>query len=296
MTGETQAPEGKPITIAARDGYPLAATVFEPAGAAKGAVLIASATGVPASFYDKFASFLAGRGYRVVTFDYRGIGRSAPERLRGFKMRARDWGEQDLAAMLDWTAADAPGGKAFLIGHSIGGQLVALLDNHDRIAGLIGIGAQAGALRLWSGRVRIGFALLTYAYIPILTRLLGYFPSRVVGMGEPLPKGMALDWAGWCRSPNYVLDMKGGPGRAHVEALAAPVIAYGISDDYLATPRPVDVWLAWFANAPKERRHVTPEDLGETAVGHFRPFRLGAQSPLWQEVAGWLDARAEQMR
>lgn len=296
MNDAAQWYHGTPVTIPARDGYPLAATVFEPAGEAKGAVLIAPATGAPARFYGRFAAFFAANGYRAVTFDYRGIGGSAPERLRGFAMRARDWGELDIAAVLDWTAARAPGGRTFYVGHSIGGQLVALLENHGKIAGLIGIAAQMGALRLWSGWTRVAFTLLCHVYLPVLSRVMGYFPSRVVGMGEPLPKGMALDWARWCRSPNYLLDMKDGPGRAHVQAFAAPVIAFGMSDDSIAPPRPVDEWLAWFANAPRERRHVTPAEVGERTLGHFKPFRLGPQSPLWQEVIAWLDARAEALR
>jgi predicted alpha/beta hydrolase len=44
-------------------------------------VLIAPATAVPQGYYAKFARYLAAtQGFRVVTLDYRGIGRSKPER------------------------------------------------------------------------------------------------------------------------------------------------------------------------------------------------------------------------
>ena len=65
--------------IPARDGYALAATLYRPTGAARGAVIVSSATAVPRRFYRHFAAELAGAGYTVVTYDYRGIGDSAPE-------------------------------------------------------------------------------------------------------------------------------------------------------------------------------------------------------------------------
>jgi predicted alpha/beta hydrolase len=77
--------------VAARDGYPLAATVFTPEGTPHGAVLVASATAVPRKIYRGFASYLAERGFAALTLDYRGIGGSRPPSLRGFRARMRDW-------------------------------------------------------------------------------------------------------------------------------------------------------------------------------------------------------------
>ena len=37
----------------------------------------------------------------VVTYDYRGIGGSAPSRLRGFEARMRDWAFLDMTAVVD---------------------------------------------------------------------------------------------------------------------------------------------------------------------------------------------------
>jgi predicted alpha/beta hydrolase len=65
------------LHLQAQDGYELGATLFEPAPARR-AVLVMAAP-APQQYYRKFAAF---RGTRtaVLTFDYRGIGRS---RLRG---------------------------------------------------------------------------------------------------------------------------------------------------------------------------------------------------------------------
>lgn len=282
----------KMITIEAADLYPLAAKLYEPAGEPRAVVLLASATGVKQGFYRDFAQFLRAAGFRVVSFDYRGIGLSRRGRLRGFPASASDWGIKDTSAVLDWAAARAPGGKVIYCGHSIGGQLVALLANHGRIAALMGVGAQAGYWRHWPTPMKQGFGLLMHGFIPILTPIFGYFPSRFFGLGEPLPKGVALEWARWCRDPDYLLGMKEGPGRIHAEAFTGPVRAYSIADDQIAPERPVAVWLDWFTGAEREHRHIRPEEVGERGIGHFRVFRLGKASPLWQEMLAWFEAQA----
>ena len=55
-------------SFSARDGYTLGATVFTPADAPRGAVLINSATAVPRKIYRGFASHLASQGFAVVTY------------------------------------------------------------------------------------------------------------------------------------------------------------------------------------------------------------------------------------
>ena len=73
------------------DGHEIASRCFEPHGPARGQVLIAAAMAVPQSFYAPFAAWLAGRGYRTWTFDYRGIGESRRGSLRSPISSSR-WG------------------------------------------------------------------------------------------------------------------------------------------------------------------------------------------------------------
>ena len=63
-----------PAALVADDGRELPATRFEPAGEARGAVVIVPAMATPARFYAAFASWLAESGFHVLTFDYRGTG------------------------------------------------------------------------------------------------------------------------------------------------------------------------------------------------------------------------------
>ena len=98
-----------PLEFPARDGYRLGGTLYRPSGPCRGAVAIHAATGVPQGYYGAFAAFLASRGLLVLTFDYRGIGRSHPERLRGFPATMRDWAALDGAGALDELERQAGG-------------------------------------------------------------------------------------------------------------------------------------------------------------------------------------------
>src|SRR4051812_22274492 len=117
-------------TIAARDGYALAATVFVPEGRASRAVLINSATAVPRKIYRGLAAYLASRGFAVVTYDYRGTGGSRPASLRGFDVRMRDWAALDVSGAIDHMRRVWPRLPLAAVGHSFGGQALGLTPNN----------------------------------------------------------------------------------------------------------------------------------------------------------------------
>ncbi len=87
------------IALVAADSHRLAACEYAAAGSPRGAVLIVGAMAVPQSFYEDLARWLASQGWQVVTFDYRGIGRSAPPSLKGFEADILTWARQDCAAI-----------------------------------------------------------------------------------------------------------------------------------------------------------------------------------------------------
>src|ERR1041385_3858142 len=97
------------IQIDCADGFALRGTLFEGdtagainGGGPAGAVVIASAMGVPRRFYQNFARYLAERGFAAATFDYRGIGDSSDGPVRGARIRMEDWGRLDIDAALRW--------------------------------------------------------------------------------------------------------------------------------------------------------------------------------------------------
>jgi predicted alpha/beta hydrolase len=272
------------LVIPARDGYPLAATAFGEGGTDW--LIVNSATAVPRGYYARFARFLAAEGWSVVTYDYRGIGGSRPQRLRGFRARMRDWAQQDAAGVLDWI--DGRATRIAAVGHSFGGQALGLLPRPERLAAAIVVGAQSGYWRLWDGWRQMQVAALWHLLIPGLSAACGFFPARLLGMGENSPAGVAREWADWGRRPGYVTEADGGALAGGYARLCCPLRSYSFSDDTFAPPRAVEALLGLYSSARVERRALTPGDLGVRTFGHWAFFKERFREPLWTEAAAWL--------
>src|SRR5689334_3948335 len=243
------------LTIPAADGFQLAATLFEPAQDNGRIVLVNSAMAVKRSYYRKYAAFLAGKGFTVITYDYRGIGGSRPSSLRGFKANLWEWGAKDLDALLAWIETHYPAQKLLIVSHSVGGQITGLTPRNTLIAGMFGVAVQSAYWRLWSGFWRWRTFFIWYVLIPVLAPLLGYIPGKL-GIGEDLPAGVALDWARGGRSPRYILDVYGGTALDHFAAFTAPFIDYSFSDDTYSPYETVESLLTFYPNAAKTHKHL----------------------------------------
>lgn len=274
------------LTLTADDGYALSARLHAPSGDARASVVIHGATATPRRYYDRFARWLAAQGYRVLTYDYRGIGGSRPGSLRGFSATMRDWAARDAAAAVKHLRARHPDAPVLMIGHSFGGQALglseALLDVHAAVM----VGAQFGYEGHWDPLPRARLAVVWRAILPASIALFGYLPGWT-GIGEDLPSGVAREWAGWCKSPGYLTDAV-PEARARFAGLRAPVLFYSFTDDDFAPGRAVRHYLSALTRARVTHRRLRPEDLGRP-IGHFGFFRPAFADTLWPEVARFFD-------
>jgi predicted alpha/beta hydrolase len=268
------------LEVKAADGYPLATTVFGD-GTERPLVLINAATGVTQPYYRRFAQWLSKRGHQVVTWDYRGLGRSRPKSLRGFHASMRDFGQLDFEGVLRWAEQEARGRPIAVVGHSLGGQVLGMAESNQLVSRAVTVVTCAGTWWLYPPEHRRRMALLWHA-MPLLARPLGYLPGRL-GVGADLPRGVAEEWARWGRLPNYCFD--DGISRAGFNRLTIPIRSYSFTDDAYAPKTAVDWFHAQFAAAKVERRHVAPAQLGLDEIGHFGFFRPFARDTLWAEVA-----------
>ncbi|WP_411888294.1 alpha/beta fold hydrolase [Hydrocarboniphaga effusa] len=249
------------------------------------AVLICGATGVRQRFYANFATWLASQGYAVLTFDYRGIGDSLHNaHPRQSRARKQHWGEYDMPAALDALAQRHPGVPLLLIGHSVGGQLVGLMPNHDRLDGVVQVASSSGYVGGIRMPTRWAARLLLALYVPATVRLLRYTPAKRIGWGEDLPAGVARQWARWCLRPGYVLNGFEHEVQHHYyDEFRAPIVSIAASDDPIATRRNVDDLLRLFTQAPQQRLCLEPNEFGLQRIGHVDWFRP-ALSRLWPEM------------
>ena len=123
------------------NGHVLSSCWYQPGQEPAGVVLVAPAMGVPQRFYTDFANWLAGQGYLAVTFDYLGMGRSRRMPLRQLDVDILDWGRHDCSAVLAAAAEVAGGLPLYWIGHSVGAQILPLVDGHERLTRIVTIAA-----------------------------------------------------------------------------------------------------------------------------------------------------------
>ena len=144
--------EAHPEAIAARDGHPLHAIVYEPAAEPERVVLVTAAMGVKQAFYEPFARYLARSGCAVITFDYRGIGKSLSGPIGAAQASLRDWGERDYPAVIDFARARFRDTPLQIVGHSVGGQLVGMLENVHHVRAVCTVGSMHGYWRRFPWR------------------------------------------------------------------------------------------------------------------------------------------------
>lgn len=276
------------VSIPTAQGRCLGARVHQPGDAPRAQVLIHGATAVPSGFYRGYAEHLAQQGFRVLTYDYRGVGVSRELPVHADAVVMRDWID-DANAAQQWLHARAPGLPLLAIGHSFGGQIAATIEGGRRADAIVLVGAQGG----WYGRfpqpARTRLWLSLRVVLPALVKTFGYLPAWT-GLGEDLPPGVALQWARWCRSPEYYLSEL--PELApRLRSFSGRVLALSFADDEIAPLANVQWLLDKHGSAVIDHVHLTPQEVGKKEIGHFGFFRRGA-SGLWPRVDAFLAAAA----
>lgn len=267
-------------------GNKLGLTVFEPEGHVRHAFIMNCATGAKQNYYFHFAAYLQSKGHLVVTYDYSGVGASAPKHLRGFKSSVVQWGEDDLSAVIDYVSTNHRYDKLIVIGLSIGGLLPGMTRSQDKIDVLVNVASQSGYWKMWHFPMNV-LLLLNWYMLAFCARLFGYFPGKRLGIMENLPKGAAMDWANWGRSPEYAFDFV-TDAHTRFAALKVPLLSYSFSDDSKA-PRPTVEWLnSKYAGCRVIHKHIEPSSIDLKSIGHFGFFRSKCRA-LWDDLLKEVD-------
>jgi predicted alpha/beta hydrolase len=303
--GAAPAGQGAAHALVADDGRHLAATWTEPpAGPARAVAVVSSAAGVPRGYYRGFAEWMAGRGYAVLTYDYRGIAGSRRGRSR------RDW-QAERATMRDWAVLDmsaalaaaqarraAHGLPLLLVGHSFGGNAIGFARGVEQADALLTVASQVGEPRLYPGVHRLAANVFFRAWVPALVPLFAHLPGWALGPGaQPLPAGVARQWARWGRRHGWAFADPAMHAHRATGALTVPVHLWGIDDDLTFAPTAaVDALAAQFRNAAVQRHQLAPADVGCRRLGHFGPFRREPGARLWQRLLAPIEAASPGLR
>ncbi|MCP5335418.1 MAG: alpha/beta fold hydrolase [Oceanospirillaceae bacterium] len=244
-------------------------------------LIMAGAMGVVQGCYEKFARFMAGQGFAVFTFDYAGSGASLHGHMRNCKSGITDWGEYDCQAVIDYAKAHYPQLKLHWVGHSVGGQLLGMTPNVNKIDNAVTVACGSGYWRENSPPTKRIAWLLWYFIAPVAVPVCGYFPGKRLNMVGDLPAKVMQQWRRWCRNPEYAVGHEGAAMRESYASVRVPITSLAFTDDEMMSERNVVSLHGFFRNAPMTMVRVSPAELGVNAVGHLGWFREKYREAIW---------------
>jgi len=273
----------KSITILTEDNYSLSAHLFEPKNSNKKLLLINSATGVKQQIYFSFAQFFSEQGFTVITYDYRGIGLSKPDKMNGFEASMRTWGTTDYKAVTDYIKSNFSNYQKFCLGHSVGALILGMNRDSEIFNEFIFVGTQnafVGNLKLKTKiEAYLGFGIVQ----PLSTKILGYFPANWFGLGESLPSGSAFDWRTLIlnkKSTNKLLEKIEDFSRN----LTQKVFVIRAEDDVWLTEKGVKSLLQnTYPNLKPTYRIIETSESEKGEIGHINFFR-SYNKKLWHII------------
>lgn len=271
------------LILRTEDHANVVAHLFMPVKSNQKILLINSATGVKQQVYFSFARYFAEQGFVVITYDYRGIGLSKPDQMKGFEASMRIWGTQDYKALTKYIRIRFSDYHKYCLGHSVGALILGMNEDSEIFEELVFVGTQNAFVGNLKFRTKIeaylGFGIVQ----PITTQLLGYFPAQWFGLGESLPKNCANDWR------SLILNRKSTNGllekiNDYSKELTQKVFVIRAEDDVWLTEKGVRSLLNdTYPNLKPTYRLIRTSESEKKEIGHINFFR-SYNSKLWNII------------
>lgn len=282
------------VIIPASDGLLLRGTVFRPQNDPadiRGVITVHGGTGVPEGFYHRFAEYVANKGFAVVTYAYRGTGRSGMARDKeNADIRMSDWITEDVPGVIDWAHEefDVP---HYAVGHAVGGHGIAYAGSEGTFdsAALINCrGMRIAKVPSVVGKIR-AFTLFNIIG-PISATLTGHIPASGWKMTDEPPLGVMRQWASWARKNDYFFSDPEFDFANRFSRATQPFLSIRVPDDYWTEESSADLITDRLTgSAGVEKRQARPAR-GQ-GVGYGGYFRKGHEKE-WDELVEWLEAKA----
>ena len=272
------------LTLTTKDNHHLTIYQFQPATQVKAEIIIAAAMGTAQSYYAPLAKWLSEQGYKVTTFDYRGMGESQHHALKHYDNDILDWARIDCSLVLDYVMNHSQDRAVYWIGHSLGGQVFPLVERIDEVNKVITIASGTGYWKHNAPQLRKKVWWFWFILVPVLLRVYGYFPGKKMGMVGNLPKPVMAQWRRWCMHPEYCVGVENQEIAEKFDRLALPVRSFALTDDEMLSVLNIEALFALFGSEDKQLTQINPKDLGIKRVGHLGFFRSDFSNNLWKDV------------
>lgn len=239
-------------------------------------VLIAPAMAIGSAYYRPLVEAFGARGWEARALSRRGFERGLPRAGRG-----NDWTYADeiadIARAVESARAERPSRPVLLLGHSLGGQLVA---GHELTrAPADGVITVGGAIPHYRHFRYGGIPLLVMAagIVPVTTTLFGHLPKPA--FGGPGARSLMREWA------RMVLTGRTPYPVAH--PVRTPSLIVSLDDDDLAPRAAVDAMAGELFTADAvERWHYRDEEVPPgSSNDHIAWVRT--PEPVVDRIIGW---------
>jgi predicted alpha/beta hydrolase len=201
------------------------------------------------------------------------------------------WGVYDFGGALSLARSAYPALPLAAIAHSIGALLVGAAAGADEISRLVLLGPHTGYYGDYRQPWRWPLYTVWHLGMPLVTKMVGYFPGRSLRLGEDLPGQVAFDWARR-RRPEIITTPEDQLRFATILArygnVRADTLAISISDDAFAPPRAATRLLALYPHIHAVHEVVTPASQGRGHLGHFGFLRRPAAINIWGRTMAWI--------
>lgn len=286
------------IDIRTLDGWSLRVDVHERREAPIGVAVLAHAIMARRTEFDRplggagLVSFLAERGWHVVTFDFRGHGDSAPSPREGATFGYDALVESDLPALCEFARSEVGRGLPLVVvGHSLGGH-VALAAQGTRAIEADAIAMLASStwlpqldpshLRWWSKRATAE-AMLAVA------RRIGYFPARALRLGsDDEPRALIEDIVRGARSGAWTRADGRIDYLSSLSEVRIPVMQVLSENDKFECDLESGARFAQRCGTPCTMVRVTRGDDETEAPTHMGLVTSGRVRGVWTRVEAWM--------
>ncbi len=261
------------------EGRKLKYSVWKPAGATK-AVVISPAMGVERRFYRHMGDYLANHGFAVYSFDYDGMyADQQPPRVS-----IAEWARVELATIIDMAATEAE--QVFVVGHSIGGQILPLTPNVQKVEAAFMVAVQNVSSTTWKGVYRVLIELFWRVIVPVNLLLFKELKGWSYGGKKSLHYNIAAEWRRLGLAPQGIASVFPG-AKAAFSNLNLPVKFNSLYDDHLfAPPSSVESLTKIYGTGKRLHDFLSKEICEGKPVGHFDFFRPSG-SFLWPRMLDW---------
>jgi predicted alpha/beta hydrolase len=275
------------LRLRAADGHEFQATLYRAAAKRAPVLIFWSALGTRARFYANFAKAMTEQGVHVCTPDWRGIGSSSLRASRSVDFGYRELIELDAPEVVDAIGKRYPKTPLWLGGHSLGGQLSALIASSrpGEVAGLVAIASGSVYFRTFPPTFQLAILALT-AMAPPLATSLGYFPGERVGFGGREARGVMRDWINVARNGRYAVKGSKVDYEARLGKLQKPVLALSFAGDSWAPEASAGYLMSKMPKCRVTHWNWSTADTQGTQLDHFSWAKQPAQ--VAPRLAEWL--------